>query len=85
MIHLIILTIQAKAPKVRSDIQEYLEQGKNNLQRLELQYFSSPIKDTNRFRNYGRNVCRLWREILYRPFDKFYHLGLSLHSKTKRF
>ena len=78
---------QSKIPKVRSDIQEYLEQGKNNLQRLELQYFSSPIKDTflrldlgimeEMFAGYGG-------EILYRPFDKSYHLGLSLHRVRQR-
>ena len=28
---------QSTIPKVRSDIQEYLDQGKNNLQRLELE------------------------------------------------
>ena len=78
---------QSKIPKVRSDIQEYLEQGKNNLQRLELQYFSSPIKDTflrldlgimeEMFAGYGG-------EILYRPFKKSYHLGLSLHRVRQR-
>ena len=35
---------QSTIPKVRSDIQEYLDQGKNNLQRLELQYLVHPEK-----------------------------------------
>ena len=34
-----------KYPKVRSDIQEYLSEGKNNIQRMQLEYFSSPYKD----------------------------------------
>ena len=78
---------QSIIPKVRSDIQEYLEKGKNNLQRLELQYFSSPIKDTflrfdigimeEMFAGYGG-------EILYRPFDNSYHLGFSLHRVRQR-
>ena len=89
MIHLIILTIQAKAKYLRLEVtfKNILEQGKNNLQRLELQYFSSPIKDIflrldlgimeEMFAGYGG-------EILYRPFDKSYHLGLSLHRVRQR-
>jgi len=78
---------QSILPKVRSDIQEYLEQGKNNLQRLELQYFNSPLKDLflrldlgimeEMFAGYGG-------EILYRPFDKSYSLGFSLHTVRQR-
>ena len=78
---------QSTIPKVRSDIQEYLDQGKNNLQRLELQYFSSPAKDIflrfdlgimeEMFAGYGG-------EALYRPFDKSYHLGFSLHKVHQR-
>ena len=57
------------------------------MQRLELQYFSSPIKDTflrfdigimeEMFAGYGG-------EILYRPFDNSYHLGFSLHRVRQR-
>lgn len=78
---------QSTIPKVRSDIQEYLDQGKNNLQRLELQYFSSPRKDIflrfdlgimeEMFAGYGG-------EVLYRPFEKSYHLGFSLHKVKQR-
>ena len=32
-------------PKVRSDIQEYLSQGKNNIARFKLDYIWSPYKD----------------------------------------
>ena len=87
MIHLIVF-VQVKVKYLRSsDIQEYLEQGKNNLQRLELQCFNSPIKDTflrldlgimeEMFAGYGG-------EILYGPLKKSYHLGLSLHRVRQR-
>ena len=35
---------QSTIPKVRSDIQEYLKEGKNNIQRMQLEYFGHPIK-----------------------------------------
>ena len=35
----------SKIPHVRSDIQDYLREGKNNLARLQLQHFSSPKKE----------------------------------------
>ena len=36
---------QSSIPHVRSDIQDYLTEGKNNIQRMELQYFNTPYKD----------------------------------------
>ena len=78
---------QSTIPKVRSDIQEYLREGKNNLIRLQAQYFSSPLKDLyfradlglmeEMFGGYGG-------EVYYRPIKKKYALGLSLHRVKQR-
>lgn len=74
-------------PHVRSDIQEYLAEGKNNLQRMQLEYFANPYKDIftrldmgyfeEMFGGYGG-------EILYRPFKKKFALGLSVHKVKQR-
>ncbi len=78
---------QSSIPKVRSDIQEYLSQGKNNIQRMQLQYFNSPSKDI--FTRFDIGILEemfggIGGEILYRPFDKNYAFGLSMHKVKKR-
>ena len=40
-----INTSQSRVPHVRSDIQLYLDQGKNNIEKLKLEYMFSPIED----------------------------------------
>ena len=35
---------QSTIPKVRSDIQEYLKEGKQSIQRMQLEYFGQPLK-----------------------------------------
>ena len=74
-------------PRVRSDIQDYLREGKNNLARLQLQYFSSPKKDL--FIRYDAGILEemfagLGGELLYRPIDRRYSFGLSLHKVRQR-
>ncbi len=74
-------------PHVRSDIQFYLEQGKNNLSKLQLQYFHSPMKDVffradlglmeDMFGGFGG-------EILYRPIDRNFSFGFSAHRVRQR-
>ena len=34
----------SEIPHVRSDIQDYLAEGKNNIQRMQLEYYGSPLK-----------------------------------------
>ena len=78
---------QSTIPHVRSDIQDYLEEGKNNIQRMQLEYFSSPFDDIflradlgileEMFAGYGG-------EVLYRPFEKRFSLGFSLHRVFQR-
>jgi len=78
---------QSSIPRVRSDIQEYLSEGKNNIQRMQLEYFGSPYK--NIFTRFDLGLLEemfggVGGEILYRPFNKKYSIGLSLHKVKQR-
>ncbi len=77
----------SKIPHVRSDIQDYLREGKNNLARLQLQHFSSPKKDIFLRLDAGileEMFAGFGGEMLYRPFNKRYSFGLSLHKVRQR-
>jgi len=74
-------------PHVRSDIQDYLDQGKNHIQRMQLEYFDSPYKDI--FLRLDAGLLEemfggVGGEILYRPFKRNWALGLSLHKVKQR-
>ena len=77
----------SEIPHVRSDIQEYLDEGKNNIARMQLEYMFSPRKDI-----YVRTDIGILEEmfggiggqILYRPIEKRYALGMSLHRVRQR-
>jgi len=74
-------------PHVRSDIQFYLEQGKNNLSKLQLQYFYSPMKDIFFRADLGmmeEMFGGFGGEILYRPMDRNFSLGFSAHRVRQR-
>ena len=74
-------------PHVRSDIQDYLSEGKNNLQRMQLEYVFSPFKDIYIRADFGileEMFGGLGGELLYRPFDKNYSLGFLLHRVKQR-
>ncbi len=78
---------QSTIPKVRSDIQQYLSEGKNNIQRIQLEYFASPYKDV--FTRFDLGLLEemfggIGGEVLYRPFKKKYSIGLSLHKVRQR-
>jgi hypothetical protein len=78
---------QSSIPRVRSDIQEYLSEGKNNIQRMQLEYFGSPYKDIFTKLDIGileEMFGGVGGEILYRPFEKNYSFGLSLHKVRQR-
>lgn len=74
-------------PHVRSDIQDYLQEGKNNIARMQLEYMYSPRKDwflrfdlgllEEMFGGYGG-------EVLYRPFNQNIEYGLSVHRVRQR-
>lgn len=74
-------------PHVRSDIQEYLKEGKNNIIKFNLSYFHSPFKDI--FTRFDFGILEemyggAGGEILYRPFDKNYALGFVAHRVYQR-
>ena len=74
-------------PHVRSDVQEYLSEGRTNIARMKLDYIWSPLKDV-----YARLDLGLIEEmyggaggeILYRPYKSKYALGLVAHRVKKR-
>ncbi len=78
---------QSSIPRVRSDIQKYLSQGKNNLKRFHFEYMDSPYKDVFLRGDIGfveEMFAALGGEILYRPFKKRFALGLSAHKVKQR-
>ncbi len=78
---------QSAIPKVRSDIQEYLSHGKNNIKRMQLQYFAAPYKDIFTRLDIGyleEMFGGLGGEILYRPFNKKFAIGMSIHKVKQR-
>ncbi len=77
----------ATIPHVRSDIQEYLKEGENNLARFKLEYMFSPYKDVFGRLDFGlleEMFGGIGGEILYRPFKKNYFLGLTIHRVKQR-
>lgn len=82
-----INTSQSKLPHVRSDIQEYLDKGKNNIQKMKLEYMFSPFKDVFVRTDFGlleQMFGGFGGELLYRPFEKNYAVGFSLHRVRQR-
>ncbi len=78
---------QSTIPRVRSDIQNYLEEGKNNIQRMQLEYFASPWKDVFLRADLGlleEMFAGVGGEILYRPFNRKVAFGLSAHRVRQR-
>ncbi len=74
-------------PHVRSDIQDYLREGKNNIQRFQLEYMYSPLKDIFIRADIGlleEMFGGIGGEIFYRPFEKRYSFGLTLHKVKQR-
>ena len=77
----------SKLPHVRSDIQDYLTQGQNNIARMKLSYIWSPYNDLfakfdvglfeEMFGGYGG-------ELYYRPFKSDFSVGLTIHKVRQR-
>ena len=77
----------SKLPHVRSDIQDYLSEGKNNLQKLKLEYMFSPVKDVFVRADAGlieEMFGGIGGEIYYRPFNRNFSTGLSFHKVKQR-
>ena len=74
-------------PHVRSDIQEYLSAGRDNIIRMQLEYMFSPFKDIFVRSDIGlleEMFGGLGGQILYRPIEKRYAFGLSMHRVRRR-
>jgi len=74
-------------PRVRSDIQEYLSEGKNNIARLKLDYIWSPAKDI--FARFDIGYLEemfggVGGEVYYRPFNNNFSTGLQIHRVKQR-
>ncbi len=77
----------SEIPHVRSDIQEYLDQGKNNIARMQVEYMFSPMKDVFIRADFGlleEMFGGFGGQALYRPINKRYAFGLSLHRVRQR-
>ena len=74
-------------PHVRSDIQDYLKEGKNNLARMQLEYMYS-LKRTGSCADIGyleEMFGGFGGEVLYRPFNKSIEYGFSIHRVKQRY
>ncbi len=77
----------SEIPHVRSDIQEYLKEGKNNLIRMQLEYMFSPLKDIFIRTDFGlleEMFGGVGGQVLYRPIEKKFAYGFSLHRVKQR-
>ncbi len=78
---------QSNTPHVRSDIQDYLAEGKNNIARMKIDYLWSPRKDLFARIDLGyleEMFGGFGGEIYYRPFNKKFSTSLSLHHVGQR-
>jgi len=77
----------SELPHVRSDIQSYLKEGKNSLQKLQIEYMFSPLRDVFVRLDLGyfeEMFGGLGGEVLYRPLESKGSLGLSVHKVKQR-
>jgi len=82
-----INTSQSRLPHVRSDIQFYLDQGKNNIEKLKLEYMFSPRENVFVRADFGlleQMFGGYGGEVLYRPFEKEFYIGFTLHRVKQR-
>lgn len=78
---------QSLIPKVRSDIQEYLSQGKNNVARFKLDYIWSPYRDLFARLDIGyleEMFGGFGGEVYYRPLGSSFSTGFQLHKVKQR-
>ena len=74
-------------PHVRSDVQEYLKEGKNNIMRMKLDYLFSPFKDVYARLDFGlmeEMFGGFGGEVLYRPYNRTWAIGLTAHKVRQR-
>ena len=74
-------------PHVRSDIQDYLSEGKNNIARFKIDYIWSPRKDLFVRLDLGyleEMFGGVGGEVYYRPFKSNFSSSLQLHKVKQR-
>ena len=74
-------------PHVRSDIQEYLSEGENNIARLKVDYLWSPRKDIFIRLDAGyleEMFGGVGGEVYYRPFKSNFSTSLQLHKVMRK-
>ena len=74
-------------PHVRSDIQDYFKEGQNNIQRMKIDYMWSPYRDVIARLDFGlleEMFGGAGGEILYRPYNKTWAIGLVAHKVKQR-
>ena len=77
----------SQLPHVRSDIQDYLKEGKNNIQRMKLEYMFSPYKDIFVRTDLGlleEMFAGIGGEVLYRPINSNSAIGITAHQVRQR-
>jgi len=77
----------SEIPHVRSDIQEYLSEGENNIAQFKLDYIWSPVKDTFIRIDVGyleEMFGGIGGEIYYRPFKSNLSTSLQFHKVRQR-
>ena len=77
----------SQLPHVRSDIQEYLSEGKNNIARMQINYIWSPYK--NLFARLDVGLLEemfggFGGELYYRPFSSNFSASFSFHNVRQR-
>ena len=81
------LRSDSKLPRVRSEIKEYLQEGADNIVRLQATYLFKPAEDL--FVRFSGGLLEemyggISGEILYRPFGSRFALGLEVSKVRKR-
>ena len=74
-------------PHVRSDIQEYLSEGENNIARLKIDYMWSPMKDVFVRLDAGyleEMFGGIGGEVYFRPFKSNFSTSLQFHKVRQR-
>jgi len=77
----------SQLPHVRSDIQDYLSEGKNNIARMQINYIWSPYKDLFARVDVGlleEMFGGFGGEIYYRPFNSSFSASFSIHNVRQR-
>lgn len=77
----------SEIPHVRSDVQDYLKEGANNIANLKLEYIFSPFEGVYARLDFGlmeEMFGGIGGEVLYKPFNSDTAIGFVLHRVRQR-